>query len=99
MVRLHADPVAQNRAARIGARRIHSDDAHGTVASPVLARELVHQRAFAGSGRASQADDQRVSGEWKKRFQKLNRFRGVVLDGADSARQRPRISCAHAVDE
>ena len=49
---LHANAVAQNRTARIGAGGVHSDHAHGFVLFPVMSGQPIYQRALAGAGSA-----------------------------------------------
>ncbi len=49
---LHANTVAQNRAARVRAGRIHSDYSYGVILFTIAikAREVIHQRALPCSG-------------------------------------------------
>jgi hypothetical protein len=65
----------------------------------VLTRELVNERAFAGTRSSGQTNDKRLSGVREERFQKIDGFGGMVLDCADGTRQRSRIARAYALDE
>ena len=51
---LHADAVAQNRPARIGAGGVDGDDSHGLVLLAIEPRQLIDQCALARSGSARQ---------------------------------------------
>src|SRR5205807_10263188 len=59
VVILHADAVAENRSARVGARGIDRDDAQRLAFAPVELRELVNQRALPRPGCAGHAEDAR----------------------------------------
>jgi hypothetical protein len=95
---LHADTVAQNRPARIGARRIDGNDADGTIFLAIVARELVHQRALARARRAGESQDPRMSAMGEERLEQFRSSRGAVFDRADGTGQRTRIAGANLIN-
>ena len=95
---LHADAVAQNRPARVGARGIDSNDANGAAFLAVVARELVHQRALARARRAGESKDSRMSAMGKERLEQFRPSRGAVFDRADGTGQRASIAGANLID-
>src|SRR5580693_64235 len=91
---LHADAVSQNRSARVGTRRIHSDYAYAAVVFAIEARKLIDQRALPCSGRPSQSQHARLSAVLKQRLEQLGPSRCAVLHGRDSAGQRTNVAGA-----
>ena len=52
---VHADAVPQQRAPRIGRRRVDGHDAYAVLAAPVGERHVRHQARLAGTGGAGDA--------------------------------------------
>ena len=98
-VRLHPDPVAEDRAAAEGRARVHGDDADALPFGPQQRREPVHERRLARAGRAGDPDHERAARVREERGQQRLRLRGLVLDQADRARHGPRVPRAHALDQ
>ena len=69
VVVLHANAVAQNRSPGVRTGGIHGYDAGGFASFAVMARQLVHQRALAGTRRAGKAESAGVASVWKQAFQ------------------------------
>jgi len=79
----HANAVAQNRAAREGARRIDGQDAHAFPLGPKSGDQLIGQRAFPHARGARERDDPGRAPPAVKGFQKRSRCRIAILDPAD----------------
>ena len=69
----------------------------GFRSAPILARELIDQRAFAGSGGAGESDDAGVAGVRKKSFEQIGPSGRVVLDGGDGAGEGAGIAGAEGI--
>src|SRR5262245_10793503 len=105
---LHADAVAENRAAGEGAGGINRNDADcvmvvgcptqrgfrwaGVFRFPTELRELINQCALAGSRSAGETDGQGFSGLWKKFFEEFGPPGGVILDGGNGAGEGTSIT-------
>ena len=98
MVVLHADAVAQNRPAGIGAGGIDRDNPDGVILLAIMFRELIDQRALARPRRSGQADHLCLAGKWEQRFEQLRGSRSAVFDGRDRSRQRQRLTRAETFD-
>jgi hypothetical protein len=99
VVVLHADAVAQNRAAGVGTGGVDGNDAQGAAGPAVELSQLVDQRALAGSWRAGQAEDAGAAAEGEQRLEQIGASGGAVLHRADGARQGPGIAGAQALVE
>ncbi len=86
-MRLHADAVAENRAAAVWAGGIDGDDANRAIFFSVVASQVVDQRALARAGRTGEADDASVAAVWEERLEQAGPSRGMVLNRADGAGQ------------
>ena len=73
VVGLHADAVAQNRAAGIGAAGVNGDDADGLAFGAQQPCELIGQRAFARAGWAGDTEHQRAAGMREERGEQFAR--------------------------
>ena len=97
MVILHADAVAENRSARVGARGIDRDDAQRLAFAPVELRELVNQRALPRPGCAGHAEDARLTAVREECLQQIRRLGPAILDRADGPCQGTRVARAQAL--
>jgi hypothetical protein len=93
-VALHANTVAQNRAAAKRTGRINGDNANRLFALAIFAGHAIHQRAFACARRSSKADNPRRSTVREQGFQQFGGIRQAILHGSNSARQRPQVAPA-----
>ena len=96
---LHADAVAQNCAAGIGARRIDRDDAYRPVFLAIVSSELIHQRALPRAGGARESKDARMSAVRKESLKQFGPSQCAVLDRADGTGEGARIAGANLVDQ
>ena len=100
VVLLHADAVAQDRAAGDAAAGVHRDDRDGLPCGAQHARQRVDQRALARAGRAGDADHPGVAGAAPARAAASQGFRIAIFDAVAaraSARASPsRIFRAHS---
>ena len=92
---LHADAVAENRAAGVGTGRIDGDDADGAVLLAIVLGELIDQGALPCSRRAGETDDACFARMREEGFQQVGPARGTVLDRRDSAGKSPDIARTH----
>src|SRR6185436_4533086 len=76
-VRLHADAVAEDRAAREGAGRIDRDHADGAPRLPDPGGEPVDERALAGARRPGHADEVGAAGAREDAANQLGAGRGL----------------------
>ena len=86
-VRLHPDPVAEQRAAGDRARRIDRDDRDGPAGRPDLGDQRRHERGLAGAGRPGDPDEVRAPGRRVEPPQRGLGDRGPVLDRGQEPRQ------------
>ena len=94
---LHADAVAEDRAAGEGAAGVYGDDADALLPLAELAGQLGHERALARSRRAGEADDVRVAAVGMQPRQHRARFGRAVLDERDDASQRAAVAREQAL--
>ena len=94
-VALHADAIAKNRPARIGARRIYRDYPNLLLLFPVISRKPVHKGALSRSRCARNARQIGLTCMRKKKPQQLFRFLLMIFNRRDRARHRPHIARAH----
>ena len=87
--RLHADAVAEEGAAGVGAGRIDGEDAHRLAALAAEAGEAVDQGALAGARRAGDADHARPAGVADRCGGQLALAVAAVLHAARSPAPRP----------
>ena len=98
-VRLHADAIAENRAAGERAGGIDGDDADGLLGAAELRNQAIDERALAGPRRAGDADQVSASGLREDAADEIRPLRGFVLDQADGARDRARIPLEDALGQ
>ena len=89
---LHADAIAEHRAARVRARRIDRYDADGQSLRANNGREPIDERALSRARRAGDADDVRAPGSRIKRLGERRRGRLIVFHDGDSTRERAPIA-------
>ena len=89
---LHADAVAEDRAAGEGAAGVDGDDADALVAPPQFARQLHHERALARAGRAGESDDVRVAAVGVQLREDALRLRARGSRSGDDTRQRAPVA-------
>ena len=94
-----ADAVAEERAAGEGAGGIDGEDTDGAVGVAKVLGEAVDEGAFAGAGRAGDADAECASGVWKAGGEEGGGFGSVVFDEGNGAGEGARVALAEAVDE
>jgi hypothetical protein len=92
VVLLHADAVAQNRAAGDAARRVHRDDRESLALAAQFARQRVHQRTLTGAGRTGDSHDAGVPGEGRKLAQDFQRLGIAVLHTRGGAGKQARVA-------
>ena len=91
-VRLHADAVAEDRAAGVRAGRIDRDDADGLARSAELRDQAIDQRALAGAGRAGDAGEIGAAGVREHLAHHLGALRRLRLRSRLMARATARGS-------
>src|SRR4051812_42109750 len=96
-MRLHADAVAEDSAACVGACWIDGDNAHRLLRLAILPRKLVNQSALACSGGAGQSYHMRFSAQREQSLQQLNRLCCRIFDRRDGTRDRADVASADAV--
>ena len=89
---LHADPVAQDGATGVRAAGIDGNHAHGLPFLANQTRELIAQRAFTGSRRPRDAQNQCAAGVREKLAQQRLGFRTAVFDPRCGASQRAQVA-------
>ena len=94
-VSLHANAIAQNRAAGKWARRINRNDPNALFFAAIMRCQPVNPRALASPGRAGNSDAVGISGMREKRPQNLFRLRIAIFYGRNRPRNRPDVSRAH----
>ena len=99
VVVLHANAVAQNRAAGVGAGRVDGDDADGLIFFAIVLGELIDQRALPCSGRAGQTDDARVAGVREESLEQVGAAGLAILDDGDGAGQGARVAGAQVISD
>ena len=98
VVILHADAVAQDRAARDAAGGIHGENAHGFPIAANGADEGIHQSALPGAGRSGDAGDDGVLGARGQFAQQRGTFGCAILDGCCRASERASVTTDDLVD-
>jgi hypothetical protein len=96
---LHADAVAEDRAAAEGARRIDRGDANRPVAAAIGLGELVDERALAAAGRARDADNAGTAGLGVEGLERRARLGGLVLDAGEQAGEAAAVAGEDALGE
>ena len=89
---LHADAVAENRAAGVGAGGIDGDDGDGAILLAIKAGELIDQRALPRARRTGQADDPSFACVWEDCFEQIGPARRAILNARNSAGQRAGVA-------
>ena len=84
-VLLHADPIAQDGAARDRAGWVDGQDGHGPTICPGDTDERRHERGLAAAGRTGDADEMRSARGRIEHAQGLLRGGGARLDGRQQA--------------
>ena len=95
----HAHPVAEQRAARERARRVHGDHGHALAARAILLRELRDERALARAGRAGDADDIRAPRTAEDRTYQIGARAILVFNQGNRPGDRPGVAREHALGE
>ena len=101
-VRLHADAIAENRAAAVRTRRIDRDDADRAVGLSKLGDQPIDERALARAGRTRDADEIRASGPGEQAADETRQRRAPrPRSGKSPARSRGDRGqeCVSASDE
>ena len=98
-VRLHAQAIAEHRAAAERAGRIDGEDADRRAGAAQFAAQPIDERALAGAGRARDANTKARPVRAKMRPDQRGACRIVVLDQRDGARDGARFSGQHALGE
>ena len=93
---LHTDAIAQNCAPGIGAGGIDGNDADLLLLGAVMRGQPIHQGAFAGARRASDASEIGLASPRKQNAQQLFRFLLMIFDGGNSTREGADVSGADA---
>jgi hypothetical protein len=92
MVLLHADTVAEQGAAGVGAAGIDGDDGGALPRPAQPPQQPIGERALAGAGRAGDADDESAAGVGEERAEQLFMSGRAVLDGGGGAGQGPAVA-------
>src|ERR1700693_5558072 len=95
---LHAYPVAEDGATRVGTGGVNCDDSDALALFAIEAGQLIRQRAFARPWRPGEAENVCMTAVGEDRLQKLRPARTAVFNHADSAGQRARITCAQLLN-
>jgi hypothetical protein len=96
---LHADAVAEDGAARVRRCGIHRDDTDGPIFFSIVVRQLIDQRALAGTRSTSQADYAGFAGVREQSLEQVEGAGRAVFDGGDGAGQRSCITGAQALNQ
>src|SRR5438046_615407 len=91
-MRLHANAVAENRAAGVGAGGIDGNDSHAVVFFSEFLRQLINQRALARARRSGDAYSLGLTRVGKEFFEQINPLGSVILDDGDGASERPGVA-------
>ena len=91
-VALHADAIAQNRAACIRTGGIHSDHADTFLLVAVIRGQPIDERALAGARRAGDAGEIRLPGVGKSWRRSSSASAGMVFDGRNCARYSAHVT-------
>src|SRR5258708_39326559 len=82
---LHANAVAQNRAARKWTCRIHREHPHVLLCPPVVRSQAIHERAFPSARRAGDSRQISLSSVRENAAEDFFRFVLMVFNGGDGA--------------
>ncbi len=95
----HADAIAQDGSAGVGAGGVDGNHSDGRLLRAVSASEPIDQRALTGAGRAGDADAHRGAAIGKAAGKNLPRGWRVIFHQRNCPRQRAYVSLAHAPDQ
>ncbi len=95
---LHANAVAQNSAAGVGARRINCDDANGLIFFAVVAGQLIDECAFSCARWAGESEYPRMAAVWKECLKQFRPAWSAVLNSADGTGQSSRLAGANLIN-
>src|SRR5262249_22121986 len=95
----HANPVAEDRAARIGTGRVDRDHAHLAALSPELFGQLRDQGRLAAARHAGNSDDVRAAGKLVYFGERRPRFRVTVLRTRDQTGDSRSLAGLNSGDE
>ena len=98
-VRLHADAIAENRAAGVRTRGIDRDHADRTIGLTQLGGQPIDERALARAGGTGDADEVRASRLGEQSSDELGGAWRLVFNQGNRPRDRARISGKNAVGE
>ena len=89
---LHADAIAQDRAAGVRAGRIDRDYTDRFPLGAQCLGELIAQRAFARAGRACHAHNHRAASSWEQLAQQQLGFRAAIFDQRRGTGERAHVA-------
>src|ERR1700722_2831650 len=92
---LHADAVAENRAAREWTRRVHRDDADRLLLAAIMAGQAIYERALARARRAGDTDQIRIARVREHLAEDFFRFGRAIFNRGDGTRNRADVSPPH----
>ena len=95
---LHANAVAENCSARVGAGWVDRDNSHGAFVFAIEAGQLIDQRALARARWPGQPEHARLAAVRKQGFQQLGPSGRAVLDHRDGASQCTNVAGAELLD-
>jgi hypothetical protein len=95
---LHADSVAQNRAARVGASGVDGKNSYSSILFSIVPGKLIDQRALPCPGSARYSDNSRFACVGEESFEEFLPADRTVLDRSNGARKRARIAGAEMFD-
>jgi hypothetical protein len=95
---LHADAVAQNRPAGVGAGRIDRNNSHRVIVLAIKTSKLIDQRALPRSRRPRQPQHARLPAVLKQSLQQLRPSRCAILYDRNGAGQRAHIAGAKLIN-
>ncbi len=96
---LHANSIAQDRAARERTGRVHRHNADGLLFGAVMRRQPIHQRALPRTRSTGQSNPQRIARMWKACRQNRSRSRRVIFYQRDRPSQSAHIPAPQAGDK
>lgn len=91
---LHANAIAENRAARIRAGRVDSNDSYGVTIFSKMPRHVIDERALAGTWRAGKADHAGFAGVREQSLEQIGPTGRTVFDDGDGAGEGAGIAGA-----
>src|SRR3954470_5982256 len=96
---LHTNAVAKNCSAGVRTGGIDRDNSDGLLLLAIMLGQVIDQRAFAGAGRARQADCSRFTCVREYFLEQINPSGRMVLDRGDRAGQHAEVTGANEVNQ